>query len=596
MITDTDIMSLRVLLATGPEVMHPTGLHKLKRRHTRKNKWQARVQASVSGELIFSGADFWKLYALECSNVREAIIEAEVIRASQGFDSIVARISFTLNDAKWNADDCMLTVKVGQAGTVATNAQMTKEHNLLQILDISLHDRTSNYSSFYTGALTIKNGIWLKDAFEAICQEEGIAGVTSSLLQWNTSLPKPFPGTNWDRLVLHQLSDALRAGTPGLSPATKMEVSLDDLLNDICLLFNAQWDVDSNGILVIEHVSYWQALNGPDLTTGSSAILNERNARWEYERLDLPLREVFVMPNSSPSFSGWPLEYAVPSSILRNLKDDQKSHDFKFLTTDLPFVDTIRGGMLASQPLDADSMTGGLLLAVDSNDQVLSEKVYSTLWHPGDYEMQPNGPLAMSYTMPICWRANRPFRIGFINDTVYDLQKRRTRRQPRVKMQRCFAAGEDELVLDKRVKTALGWGDVAEADEDLHSGLVDMTVLHEDLLVTTTVPMTQAADITYTQPIQDAIDFNDPYLYPLYNWPRLANLSAGEYIRPFEKYNGQIKVFRDGTFYFNTPGLDPAPGIPGSPTPQPYSMSFQFVIINSLGLTSAATATINAQP
>jgi len=128
--------------------------------------------------------------------------------------------------------------------------------------------------------------------------------------------------------------------------ATRAEIRLSDIFELLLSLYNADWYVDSEGRLRIEHVSWFN--NGgtysgtpqiEDLTARiepqSGKTWTYRTGTWQYEKQEIPKRlEFSYMDKSSRAFEGYPIEIRSPYAQDENIQERPLS---KF-TADLDYI------------------------------------------------------------------------------------------------------------------------------------------------------------------------------------------------------------------------------------------------------------------
>lgn len=169
-------------------------------------------------------------------------------------------------------------------------------------------DFTSNVPS-----VTIQNVRFLDNTLAFLLNEYG-CGLTlrSDLLQAATNPVTGLPNPN-QFAVLAQKSDVVKAGL-STEAASLGGISLKNLLQDICILFNARWFVDgSTNELVFEHVSdVVPSVVGLDLTLLDGGIYAKRKNTISYERPALISEETFAnaTTNQSKDFIGLPITYS----------------------------------------------------------------------------------------------------------------------------------------------------------------------------------------------------------------------------------------------------------------------------------------------
>jgi len=192
-------------------------------------------------------------------------------------------------------------------------------------------DFTNNVPS-----VTIQNVRFLDNTIAFILNEYG-CGLTlrSDLLQ---AAINPITGLDNPNqfAVLAQRSDVVKAGL-STEVASLGSISLKNLMQDICLLFNARWYIDSStNEFVFEHVSQVvPSVVGLDLTLLDGGIYAKRKNTVSFDRADLPSEETFAnaSTNQNRDFIGLPITYSAACTNGQTI--EQRC---QFIDTELPRI------------------------------------------------------------------------------------------------------------------------------------------------------------------------------------------------------------------------------------------------------------------
>ena len=192
-------------------------------------------------------------------------------------------------------------------------------------------DFTSNVPS-----VTIQNVRFLDNTIAFILNEYG-CGLTlrSDLLQAAIN-----PVTGLDNpnqfAVLAQKSDVIKAGV-STEVASLGSISLKNLMQDISVLFNAKWDIDSStNEFVFEHISdVVPSVLGLDLTLLNGGVYAKRKNTISFERAALPSEETFAnaTSNQNQDFIGVPIAYSAACTNGQTV--EQRC---QFIDTELPRI------------------------------------------------------------------------------------------------------------------------------------------------------------------------------------------------------------------------------------------------------------------
>ncbi|WP_313418835.1 Ig-like domain-containing protein [Sphingobacterium multivorum] len=297
----------------------------------------------------------------------------------------------------------------------------------------------------------IDNGMLLKDIFDQflLTMCPGMT-LTSDFFQWNpentsninyvTGLPSRI-----SNLLVFQKSDVKR---PFVDNATIAELKFSELLEDVCNIFQLEWEITDDNKFKIEHVSYKTRHRGLDTTIGQNAVLNKGNRRYKYDFEAIPRIETFSFMDDTSygDFKSTPIVYTNP--IAGKEKDEEK-YAIKNFSTDLQ--------QCLENP-DPDSKVvskeGFVLVACSPGMSPFRESSIR-----GGNTI--NNPLAWSQLHRDYWRHNR-YMLNFKmneRDTLA-LSVRPIKIQEKVKYQLCCGSDFDT---DGLIKTALGEDGVLES-------------------------------------------------------------------------------------------------------------------------------------
>lgn len=261
---------------------------------------------------------------------------------------------------------------------------------------------------------TITGSRKLESAINFMLSALGCGAVTvrSDLFYWNPqgSAPGFVDGLDYvtgratqvDQLLLTQKTDFVT--TLPTNPATIGEITFEDMMKALNVMFQVFWNIDDDGSLRIEHWIYWQGQDGLDLSTAK-----EVNERLVYENLseNIPrVERVTFMESQSRDFVGRDIVYSGPCVS----QNEAKEYTTGKVTTDVSFV--------LAEP-SAISRDGFVFTATSYNGST-----YDTIIDTGAITGQflSNAPLSTANLERDYWTWNRYLKTGEMNGryTVFD--------------------------------------------------------------------------------------------------------------------------------------------------------------------------------
>lgn len=243
-------------------------------------------------------------------------------------------------------------------------------------------------------------------------------------------------------LILHQASDVKRFDASDPSKIQAWNIKLQDLLNDLKILFNMDWKVDGPSFR-LEHVSYFEAQTGPDYTAESY--------KRELSRADQTIyrltRFLFKNEQAGDYFKGFPIEVYCG--------EGEQTKRLSVLSTDLAFISNID---------NAESIADDGFVLVATTPSGFTN-IYENLFD--------NRPLSWTELHRDFYTAEMDGsgEINGIEVTPYSLKK--TRKAPAFGVRLCC---DDDYNPSALVTTAMGNGEVAESERDWGKDLLTLTL------------------------------------------------------------------------------------------------------------------------
>jgi hypothetical protein len=349
----------------------------------------------------------------------------------------------------------------------------------------------------------IDNGMKLFDvlnvAVHAACP---LLTIRSEFFQFNPVTPSAInyvtqAESKVNELVLHQKSDVKRADATNATEAGDASVTtVGKIINNLCAAFNLKWDVVGTD-LRIEHVSYYDAIQGLDLTIPRYGhhVVGMRKYTYPEDKL---IREdrFHAMEAGNKDFVGRPIQYneCIPGSSRGEVRDTALDS----WTTDVELV--------ANNPSPDSGVVsdnGFVLIATRITAGVRYMITEGAILEP---TQRLNNSLAWAQLHRDYYRHNRPVGSGLMNgvQTTF-LSTERTRQGYPITIPFCC---DDSFNPHDLVKTPLGLGEVETAVYSFKDQTLTLTLLYsaEEGLQQNTNPV--AVNDSYTIP-QDTITVFD---------------------------------------------------------------------------------------
>jgi hypothetical protein len=249
--------------------------------------------------------------------------------------------------------------------------------------------------------------------------------------------------------------------------ATLGEISLNDLLNDFCELFNANWHISGNE-LIFENVKYYiNAFNYTPNTFSSVDVSAEsRNKfknKYQYVKDTNYHREVFTFNEARQiDFKGADIKY---DSFFNSEKEIVKNRNVNNFTTELEYIKNFPNEIAKS----------GFVLAVVEFDTVNNTAKVVNYQGGITGELITNGLLCWATLHEKFFSNYRMSLNGYLNNlpVVFD-SIRPNKTQENIIIDNC----QMDFNSLNRVKTELGYGEIEDYTEDINTSEITMTLKH----------------------------------------------------------------------------------------------------------------------
>lgn len=309
-----------------------------------------------------------------------------------------------------------------------------------------------------------RNAMTLQDVLEKIVTEVGCTGLTirSDFFRINEgSIPATAPynaaTAGFDQILVFQKSDVV---TPNVSSgSTRLEVTWNDMMEMLVNTFNVAWKMEGT-VIRIEHISYFQGVNGLDLTGADylEYITNLNN--FEYSSGDLPIRERWGwMDQVSGFFEGEDIIFGVACA---SEKVEVKEFRISQVTTDVHYI--------WERPNDI-SLEGMVFMAayLDGSDYIYNIE--------DDYV---NGHLAMTNLHDNYWKYDRPQPEGTMNGVSTNFVTSKKLKKQEALSVKIRPEVFVTIVPDNYFGTEMGWGELQEAEWHTRNGMLEISLNYDN--------------------------------------------------------------------------------------------------------------------
>lgn len=319
----------------------------------------------------------------------------------------------------------------------------------------------------------------------AAAKHVGLAGVRSVFFDINNPNDAPsidvytYAAAYFSDLVCAQLSDFTRPRAD--VRASKMILSWKTLLDDLRILFNAEWDVERVGNddwLRIEHVSFWEtSANGYDHTAKPEQMFHRE---YSFNAVDVPRTETW-QSRLADDVTAFRSEWE-PRSI--QYSPDVSVAELVNIYTPRYIVTQTDAAFAADIESPPDKLLKGMFLAQSTDDGLSTMR---PRYSPTQSVESPNDPdgigrwnaaLSYRYLVREMQSYRRPFPVGELNgvETNFMSWQRFMEQSPfRVRMTHADFIACDWTNLQR---SALGWGKVRGAKYDVARQSLELELNH----------------------------------------------------------------------------------------------------------------------
>lgn len=265
-------------------------------------------------------------------------------------------------------------------------------------------------------------------------------------------------------LSFHSISDVMHPYAS--DPDTVWEISFKQLLDDLKTMFNVYWEIDDDGNLRIEHISYFARNRMMNLTTEENRKYIDGAFKYTYNDYEVPKFELWKwqVQSRDEDFEGKPIEY---NSLCSNNKE------FKTIEFVASNIHTNIFDIVIYPGKYSEANDQFVLMSTNGFETVKFAQGLLT----GDQKI--NGCLAWANLVDYFHQYNRPNWIGKLNNEEKNFfSVMNVRKQEKFSLPLCC---EDTINFnpDILVKTQLGWGQIGSAILDEPGNLLTLETLHK---------------------------------------------------------------------------------------------------------------------
>lgn len=264
-----------------------------------------------------------------------------------------------------------------------------------------------------------------------------------------------------NNLFLFQASDVKRPTATGW--ATKLMFDWERLTTALKNMFNVDWRVE-NGILILEHVSFFPKVVGMDLTINQRQYLNRK---YTYKNDSIPSKELWrwASDQSAGDFNGMPITYS--SGCIVN-KRQEKTYTIEDVYTD---VQLAISNPAADSKVVNDEGIFFIAAGVDGAN-------YYVLQEPGVLsDPRVNNTLALAQLHRDYHKYERPLPVGTMNGELTEfITVKPTKQGNAFKIPFCCPT---DFKPDDLIKTLLGDGVVNTATYSFRDSMLELELLYD---------------------------------------------------------------------------------------------------------------------
>lgn len=483
--TESSFFNVEVYSPVGVRTVNAIGISRIRETYQRRDEERFQMEKSLDGKVEFQCDDYEYFKTLSESDRRYDDVKAKIETLCNGVLSVKWLVFIEIRKGVFDHERKTFTCSFS-LDNVNRNFEKYKSQpvNILDKVSARL-ETTANYPA----GVIYANGVPVYHAFLAMFREALIiATITSDFFQWNTANTTYTIGhnTKLTNQGLFHKSDLVKASSTGYAPATIMNLSLEDLIGNLCRFYNMRWILDAAGNFRIEHVSWFAIGASFDLTLAKYAEPLKGSRQFSFDETKIFRLEKFKNPGSiNIDFVGVPIEY--DNALIKYMRNatghfekvEEGEEDVLERTVDfITDIDAVYGNIgVAVQPTpdrEAD-LDGIALIALDASGNI--QKVNGIL------ETNPvqrnNNVNSWAVLHEDYWKHGRLFPTGIMNKAptaFFDVQKIKIRKPINIPF--CC---DETIDLESLVTTEYGEAEIRKAVFNEYQSTLELTLAYEDV-------------------------------------------------------------------------------------------------------------------
>jgi hypothetical protein len=251
-----------------------------------------------------------------------------------------------------------------------------------------------------------------------------------------------YAAANFQKMTLHQKSDVKRTYASDPAQESTWNINPKELLEDLQIIFNIRWEI-TGSTLRIEHVTFWTATNGLDLSGEKYKSITEA------DETDRVISEQFFWMDDPVSdfFKGDDITYLCGT--------ENVNYKCRLITTDVAEIQH-------NANTDSISDEGFVICATTEESPTLRTLIAE------------NRPLSFTLLHENLHRDDRFFKDGTLNgQSVQFNSYKKVREQPPFSFVYCCDTSFDPT---NNVNTDLGWGEVKTVEYNIAADYKKITL------------------------------------------------------------------------------------------------------------------------
>lgn len=315
------------------------------------------------------------------------------------------------------------------------------------------------YSQENDAPLEFDNGIRMCDLIDCLTESCG-HNIISNFFNCNpdnsnpTNIAYDYASQCLENIVIYDLFDVIISDGSADNNSTISNITFCKLRNIFEKMFNVFFVIDDDNNLRIEHISYFNQVQGLDLTQGKYSKYLDGKNKFKYDRLNIPARETWKWQfESSQDFASCDFIYDCSTT------DRTEEFSIDCVNADI--------GYLTNQDEDEFSSSEGFVfMALDENDFIMTEDGIL------------NGCLRLCSLQENLFIYDRPIKFATFNGGDIEFESTKAiKSQDKIRIPFCC---EDFILFNPNqlVKTKLGWGQIKVADYDSFSETLELELTH----------------------------------------------------------------------------------------------------------------------